>query len=137
MTTPRFPSWRAIENFIVAETGCKPFSGAGINYRKAEKVCILRSVDGTAFYDDNMEDVLNPQYTLFGHNGDQDINEPKFNEPLMNPLKTSKIYLYRVTGGEYVWYGEYKISSNVTKRHPGMDGVQRNIVVLNLQKIIH
>lgn len=94
-------------------------------------------MDGTAFYDDNMEDVLNPQYTLFGHNGDQDINEPKFNEPLMNPLKTSKIYLYRVTGGEYVWYGEYKISSNVTKRHPGMDGVQRNIVVLNLQKIIH
>lgn len=133
MTSVRFPSWRALENFIVTETGCRPFSGAGINYRKTEKVCILRSVDGTPFYDDKMDDVANPQYTLFGHNGDQDINESKFNEPLLNPLKTCKIYLYRVTGSkEYIWYGAYKIVSRTTKRHPGMDGLERNIIVLGL-----
>jgi hypothetical protein len=42
-----------------------------------------------------MSDINNVKYTLFGHNGDQDENEKKFNEPLLNPDKTHNIYIYR------------------------------------------
>jgi len=56
----------------------------------------LKSVDDTYYYDDDMSDINNIKYTLFGHNGDQDENEKKFNEPLLNQNKTQNIYLYRV-----------------------------------------
>lgn len=71
---------------FIQTTGCKPFSGAGINPRVDKKTTILRSVDRT--YDDDMSDPDNIEYTLFGHNGDQDENEKQFNEPLLNKDKT-------------------------------------------------
>ena len=92
----RFLRWEGPEGmkqFIIRETGCKPFSGAGINPRPELKTTLLRSVDDTYYYDDDMNDINNPKYTLFGHNGDQNENEKKFNEPLLNKNKT-KIYIY-------------------------------------------
>lgn len=140
-----FSTWNGkngFEQFCISQTGCKPFSGAGICYRKNKKTTILRSVDGTYYYNDNLENINNPQYTLFGHNGDQDEKEPRFNEPLLNTSKTEKIYLYRVTKNKYtnethyIWYGEYKIINKYTKCHPGKDcEEERNIIILNLKKI--
>jgi len=77
-----FSKWEEMTTHIIQETGCIPFSGAGINPRKAQKTTILRSVDGTPYYDDDLSDIDNPKYTLFGHDGDQDENEKQFNEPL-------------------------------------------------------
>jgi hypothetical protein len=137
-----FSKWSGpdgIEQFIMDHTGCKPYSGAGINPRVEKKTTILKSVDNTYYYDDDMSDSNNVKYTLFGHNGDQDENEKKFNEPLLNENKTQHIYLYRVkTNGkktEYVWYGKYEIIDKNTKSHIGKDYIMRNIIILSLKKI--
>ena len=66
--TISFSKWSGsdgIEEFIVNQTGCKPYSGAGINPRIKKKTTILRSVDDTYYYDDDMSDVNNVKYTLF------------------------------------------------------------------------
>ena len=141
MTTISFSKWsgpEGIEQFIINQTGCKPYSGAGINPRFHNKTTILKSVDDTYYYDDDMSDINNIKYTLFGHNGDQDENEKKFNEPLLNKNKTQNIYLYRVkTNGkkkEYLWYGKYDIIDKNTKKHIGKDNFMRNIIILSLKK---
>ena len=138
----RFDKWngpQGMENYIILQTGIKPFSGAGINFRKKEKTTLLKSVDNTYYYDDDMSDINNIQYTLFGHNGDQYENEKKFNEPLLNVNKTQNIYLYRVrkTGKktEYIWYGKYEIIDKNIKQHIGKDYNIRNIIILSLRKI--
>jgi hypothetical protein len=138
----RFAKWggeNGLEQFILALTGCKPFNGAGINYRKTRKTTILKSVDNTYYYDDNLTDPNNVEYTLFGHDGDQTEAEPRFNEPLLNPEKSEHIYLYRVSplgrGQEYLWYGKYEIVGQVTRANQGKDHIMRNIIVLSLRKI--
>ena len=142
MSGIRFSKWagpEGIEQFIINQTGCKPYSGAGINPRVERKTTILKSVDDTYYYDDDMSDVNNVKYTLFGHNGNQDENEKKFNEPLLNKNKTEHIYLYRVTKNgkknEYTWYGKYVIEGTNNKLHPGIHKNTRKIVVLSLKKI--
>jgi hypothetical protein len=95
-----FKKWsgpNGIEQYIINQTGCKPFSGAGICPRPKQKTTILRSVDNTYYYDDDFSDIHNIKYTLFGHNGDQNASEKKFNEPLLNQHKTQHVYVYRVT----------------------------------------
>jgi hypothetical protein len=142
--SPRhFTSWGGydgIENFIKARTGCNPFSGAGINPRVEKRTTILKSVRGTPYYSDDLIDPSNPKYTLFGHYGDQDMNEKRFNEPLMNPNKTEHIYLYESfkngSKTEYLWFGEYRIDGYDTQRHHGKDMIPRDIVVLSLKKKI-
>ena len=138
----RFAKWggeNGLEKFILDQTGCKPFNGAGINYRKTRKTTILKSVDNTYYYDDNLTDLNNVEYTLFGHDGDQTETEPRFNEPLLNPEKSEHIYLYRVSplgrGQEYLWYGKYEIIGQVTRANQGKDHIMRNIIVLSLRKI--
>ena len=139
----QFSDWEGpsgIKNHIIEQTGCKPFSGAGINPRVDKKTTILRSVGGTKYYDDDMSDIYNPKYTLFGHNGDQDENEKRFNEPLLNKNKTEHIYLYRVVKKngkktEYLWYGKYEIVGTNNKLHQGKDKMIRTIMVLSLKRL--
>lgn len=137
-----FSKWSGpdgMEQFIIKQTGCKPYSGAGINPRIEKKTTLLRMVDGTYYYDDDMSDVNNVKYTLFGHNGDQNENEKRFNEPLLDKNKTQHIYLYRVRKNgkknEYVWYGKYEIMNKNNKQHIGKDYVIRNIITLSLRKL--
>ena len=142
MNENTFSKWSGpdgLEQFIKKQTGCNPYSGAGINPRKEQKTTLLRSVDNTYYYDDDMSDINNVKYTLFGHNGDQNENEKKFNEPLLNKNKTHHIYLYRVRKNgkktEYVWYGKYEIMNKTNKQHIGKDYVIRNIITLSLRKL--
>jgi hypothetical protein len=89
--TITFTKWsgpEGMEQHIKVTTGCKPFPSAGINPRIKQKTTILRSVDNTYYYDDDLSDPNNIKYTLFGHNGNQDENEKKFNEPLLNKDST-------------------------------------------------
>ena len=97
-------------------------------------------MDDTYYYDDDMSDIYNPKYTLFGHNGDQDENEKRFNEPLLNKNKTEHIYLYRVVKKngkktEYLWYGKYEIVGTNNKLHQGKDKMIRTIMVLSLKRL--
>jgi len=142
MSVLSFSKWygpEGIEQFIFNQTGCKPFSGAGINPRINKKTTILKSVDDTYYYDDDLSDINNVKYTLFGHSGDQNENEKRFNEPLLNKNKTQNIYLYRVKKNgkkkEYLWYGKYDIIDKNKKIHIGKDQVMRNIIVLSLKNI--
>ena len=138
----QFSKWggpNGIEKYIIEQTGCKPYSGAGINPRIDKKTTILKSVDNTYYYADDMSDIDKPKYTLFGHNGDQSKIEKKFNEPLLNKDKTEHIYLYRVAKNarkiEYLWYGKYVIEEINNKLHPGMDKNIRTIIVLSLRRV--
>ena len=136
-----FNKWEGpdgLNEHIFKETGCKTYSGAGINPRPALKTTILKSVDDTYYYADNLENPELLEYTLFGHNGDQDENEKKFNEPFLNPAKTEHIYLYRVTkdrNQKYIWYGKYEIVGRTIKRNEGKDHLMRNIIVLSMRKV--
>ena len=138
----RFSKWKGfggLENYIIEQTGCKVYTGAGINHRINKKTTILTSVDGTYFYVNDLSDINNPKYTLFGQNGDQTETEKRFNEPLLNKNKTEHIYLYRVTKTgnkrEYLWYGKYEIHEKNNKQHPGMDKNTRKIIVLSLKRV--
>ena len=134
-----FSKWDEIEQFIMKQTGCKAYSGAGINPRIKKKTTILRSVDNTYYYDDDMSDINNVEYTLFGQIGNQDETEKKFNEPLLNRNKTHHIYLYRVKidgkKKEYIWYGKYEITGKYNKQHIDKNYINRNIVILSLKRI--
>jgi hypothetical protein len=142
MTGIVFSKWsgpEGIESFILKQTGCKPFSGAGINPRISKNTTILKSVDNTYYYDDDMNNINNVKYTLYGNNGDQDENEKKFNEPLLNKNKTKHIFLYRVKKNgkknEYIWYGKYEIEAKNNKLHIDINKNMRNIIILSLKKI--
>jgi hypothetical protein len=130
-----FRKWNEIEKYIIDHTGCKPYSGAGINYRAAKKTTILRSVDNTYYYDDNLEDSNRVEYTLFGQEGDQDEDEKRFNEPLLNLDKTENIFLYRVRADSYVWYGKYKIVDKYEKLHIDKNYEERVVIILVLEKV--
>jgi len=137
-----FSNWLGIdgiEQYIVNKTGCKPYTGAGIFIKFENNTAILKSVDDTYYYDDDLRDIENVKYTLFGHNGDQDENGRKFNEPLLNKEKTQHIFLYRVKidgkKKKYIWYGKYEIGDKNTKLHIGEDRIMRNIIVLSLKRI--
>jgi len=126
-----------MKELIFEKTGCTPYTGAGINFRKDKHLTILKSVDNTPYYDDDLEDPNTPKYTLFGHNGDQDENEKKFNEPLLNKTKTKDIYLYRQTKKEYIWYGKYEIIGKKSKLHINKNNDHmRNIIILILKKCV-
>jgi len=134
-----FDRYAGLEAECKMETDCVPYTGCGINYRKKEKTCIIKSADGVAFYADDLDggDIL--YYTLYGWDGDQDEND-KYNEPLLNPAKTSHIYLYRVMTNNkkektWVWYGKCEIVGKFTKTHPGSDLIPRQIIVLALRRI--
>ena len=142
MSEISFATWsgqKGIEQFIINQTGCKPYSGAGINPRIKQKTTILKSVDNTPYYADDMSDINNIKYTLFGKNGNQDENEKRFNEPLLNKNKTHNIYLYRVkTIGrvkEYIWYGRYEIIGRGRERHIGEDEGMRSVIVIYLRRL--
>ncbi len=63
-----FTKWADLVTHCVNVTGCNPFSSEGINIRLDAKTAILRSVDGTEYYDDDLSDPVHPEYTLFGKN---------------------------------------------------------------------
>ena len=127
-----------LEQYIINNTGCKPYSGAGINIRQSNKTAILKSVDNTYYYDDDLTDINNPKYTLFGNYGDQDETEIRFNEPLLNLSKIENIYLYKVSNSGktniYSWYGKYKIIDIIKKQHIDKNRDLRTIIVLSLKK---
>jgi hypothetical protein len=134
-----FNKWKGqdgLNNFITNQTGCTVYTGVGINYRKENKTCVLRSADDAYFYDDNLENPKRVEYTLFGQIGDQDEEQKRFNEPLLNPDKTHHIFLYRVTSSpkKYIWYGKYKIVDKYEKLHIDKNYQERTIVMLVLEK---
>jgi len=132
MTTTTFTTWKGLSDYCFQETGFKPFSGAGICPR-GDSTCILRSVDGTYYYDDNLENQSNPEYTLFGSVGDQDLTDKRFNQKLLN---AKHIYLYRKTKDKgYVWYGKYKRDDYFCKNHCDKNQQIRKIYILQLSQI--
>ena len=128
-----------LSDYIIKYTGCSPYSGCGIKFYRQQRVCVLRSNDNVKYYEDNLSNKDRVLFTLQGKVGNQDENEKKFNEPLLNPNKTKHIYLYRVNKNskqnKYTWYGKYQIVDKNTKLHPDENGDDRTIIVLTLQKI--
>ena len=122
-----------MKELIFERTGCKPYIGSGINYFKDEHKTTLNSVDGTPYYDDNLEDPKKPIYTLYGPSGDQNENDTR-NKQLLK--KSKHIYLFRRTKEGYIWYGKYKIIGKESKSHIGKDYIMRNIINLTLNRCL-
>jgi len=55
---------------------------------------VLRSIYNTKYYNDNLNDINEVKYTLYGKKDNKDENEERYNYPLLNI--TEHIYLYRV-----------------------------------------
>ena len=133
-----FSNYTKLENYMINEIKIKykPSYAAGINNNKIMKTTVLKSVDNTNFYNDNLNDINEVKYTLYGPIGNQDENEKRFNKILLND--TEHIYLYRVTpinkkDKNYYWYGKYEIKDKNTQDHPGKYGIMRTIIVLTLK----
>jgi hypothetical protein len=77
-----------LSDYIIKYTGCSPYSGCGIKFYRQQRVCVLRSNDNVKYYEDNLSNKDRVLFTLQGKVGNQDENEKKFNEPLLNPNKT-------------------------------------------------
>jgi hypothetical protein len=135
-----YNSYTDLEKKIFEDTGCKIYSGTGINNRLENQTSILRSVDDTKYYKDNLSNPYNISYTLCGQIGDQDLNH-RLNKTLLDPQKIKNIYLYRkvlendkCTG--YMWYGKYELDRNNIKQvmHTDRNGNQRKIYLCTLTK---
>ena len=124
-----------IVKYIKKLIGCTIYDGAGINHRPEINASILKSVDNTEYYADDLTDYNVIEYTLAGKNGDQ--SESYFvNAKLLN---ARNIYVYRVSKNKtntYTWYGKYKITGKFSKQHVGENGVMRTIIVLILHKVM-
>jgi hypothetical protein len=128
-----FNNWKDFTDFVYTQIGHKLFSGVGISYRK-NRDCILRSVDNTEYYFDRLKKPDICYYTLFGREGDQSKDEKRFNVPLLK--KSKRIFLYRVSRGKYIWYGEYILQKSLYKKqHPDINGNMRKIYLAKLYKI--
>lgn len=134
-----FSHWNGdngLKMFIREQTGCNPFTGKGICYRKNNNTTILRSVENTFYYDDDLSDENYVKYTLFGQVGDQSEYESTCNEPFLNEEKTHHIYLYsKITDNRYIWYGKYKIVGKSEKQHIDINHNVRKIILIHLKKI--
>ena len=134
---PTYTKYADLKKLMKDETNCKPFTGEGISYRKESNTCILRSVDDTKFYDDDLTDINLVKYTLAGKSGDQQVNSGG-NRSLLDP-DLNHIYLYRVKEDgkkkTWVWYGEYTIVGRTTKQHIGDDSMMREIIKLSLERV--
>lgn len=121
-------------NFVRNEIGVNLFNGQGIINRPNGK-SVLRSVDGTIYYADNLTNPASIQYTLFGREGDQDMNEPRFNHPLLSD-PNRQIYVYRrheLNGPVWTWMGRYRIVGLPRAQlHPDINGQQRIIFIITL-----
>lgn len=128
-------------DYIQYRTLCKDYSGEGISIRLDKKTAILRSVDNTDYYCDDLSEPEEIEYTLFGKSGDQSL-ESRGNKQLIDPEKIQHIYVYRVKKLDrnknlYVWYGKYEIQDRNLKPTPHIDinKNSRNIYILKLKKI--
>lgn len=103
--------------------------------RNRPNASILKSVDDTYYYSDDLNDPNVIEYSLFGPNGDQS-EQNKYNSKL---LVAKNIYVFRLKKEKnkrlYTWYGKYKITGKFSKQHVGEDHTMRTIIVLILHKI--
>jgi hypothetical protein len=132
-----FNNYKLFEQFCLEQTGSRP-SEPGISLTLRNKTAILRSNDGTAHYPDDLSDINNPKYTLFGPSGDQSITG-RFNATLLNESKIDHVFLYRVikkkSKKQYLWYGKYQIGEKISNNHVGLDGQMRKVILLQLKRI--
>lgn len=110
---------------------------AGIHNVRDTECSIVRSVDNTPYYRDDLDNPSLVWYTLQGKNGDQTLG-CGVNKKICMPDRT--IFLYRQSGKgknvQYEWYGEYLRAGNpVIKYHPGEDKVMRKIYRILLVKM--
>jgi hypothetical protein len=131
-----FERWRELQDHAMRVTdGRSLYSGQGI-YHFTNGITILKSVDGTHYYDDNLENPEEIIYTLKGQIGNQDIYD-RDNYKLLNEVRT--IYIFRVRGTtqkEWIWYGEYELHGGLTeKEHPDAAGQPRRIYQVTLRRV--
>ena len=129
-----FDNWTDFTKFIKNTLDITPYSGVGIFYVKRKNTVLLRSVTETYYYDDDLTSVNFPLYTLYGQEGDQSCDEPRFNRNLFG---AAHIYLYRVETRskqkKYTWYGEFKIHSILESIHQDKHHNPRRIYRVQLE----
>ena len=124
--------WETMNELIETKTGVKFNTRSGvIDYRKNGNVAILKSVEGTYYYNDNLSNPDLVHYTLAGKIGDQ--TETRRNKSVLR-LGTN-IYLFEKNDRGYSWYGKYIIVDKYVTRHIGENRVMRNVIIIILKRI--
>jgi hypothetical protein len=124
--------WERMRDFIETRTGVKfNTRSGGIDYRKNGNVAILKSVEGTFYYHDNLSNPNLVHYTLAGKIGDQ--TETRRNKSVLRP--GTNIYLFEQNNRGYGWYGKYIIVDKYVTRHIGENRIMRNIIIVVLKRI--
>ncbi len=132
-----FTTWAEAKRHIAQFTGKGAYPGQGIsNYNNGKT--LLRSVDDTYYYLDDLEDHETVKYTLFGKSGNQNKDEARYNWKFLNEER--EIYLYRVSKDgkdtTWAWYGRYELLPGLEElQHVGEDGVTRKIYRATLQRV--
>jgi hypothetical protein len=139
-----FTKWNSLVEYVKSRFGHGLYSGQGITNPKERDHSILRSVDGTSYYKDDLGDWDDVYYTLFGREGDQNPYEKRFNKPLL--YENRLIYLYRVlvyesgckkgTGRKWIWYGCYEQVGPLEEIiHPDVHVRMRKIYRIRLKRV--
>lgn len=136
--TQTFASWHALYThlFNIAGVRASPMRGICIRRKDAEYICILRSVDGTFYYNDTLVDPPGiVTYTFAGRKNGQNRAESQ-NAHLEHG--TGRIFLYRVHGDApartWIYYGEYRREpdSVVAQEWTDIDHNMRTIYTIRL-----
>lgn len=131
-----FDRWSDLTSYVSKNLKINLYSGVGISNRKSG-VSILRSVDDTYYYKDDLTDPENIDYTLYGLYGNQNKDELKFNKVLLSGNRD--IYVYRVfkenKKAKWIWYGKYEIESIFTDINPDKNFVDRVVYILRLKRV--
>lgn len=134
----QFERWTAAAVPYIAEQmgGYKPFSGQGIrNYSNGTS--LVRSVDPTPFYANNLSDLSRIAYTAEGQVGNQSLRT-RGNRGLQEPGR--RIFLLEVKKEgkhtRWIWHGEYVFRGEIEEmQHPDRNGAMRTIYRFILHKV--
>jgi|UniRef100_A0A6C0BKF9 hypothetical protein len=96
---------------------------------------VLRSVDNTPYYADDLHDPQHLIYTCQGIIGDQNLNNPD-NQKL---LHADQFWVYRVQPRgrhkTYIWYGRYhRMGDPYPMQHVDDLGQMRQIYLIHLER---
>lgn len=123
--------WTTFANKVETLIGFRPNAASGIFCKGT--VAVLRSVDGTPHYHDELNYEM-VDYMLHGPIGDQSL-ETRSNKMF---LRATEHYVYRVqllsnNTKRYIWYGKYLREGDIrVERHVDITGCERRVYVQRL-----
>jgi hypothetical protein len=132
----QFERWADAANYIAQQTGRRPFPSKGIIPYTNGNI-LLRSVEPTPYYADDLTQLDRVLYTAEGRVGNQSLRTCG---NLAIQEKGRRIFLLEVTTEgrhtRWIWHGEYEFRGEIEEmQHPDMHNAMRTIYRFVLHKV--